>query len=377
MKKIFGLICLVVMLGVVSVANAAPEFTVGYPMQCTDSSTDPTIAGTRWLTCAQVTAGSTALNPIYTTSVGASISLGAGVTDATTTRTVAATDSLEVTNTTTTAVNTTSMDGTLNSIFADTTAIITDTNQMVIDLAAIEVLLGTLDTDTATAIVAAWSTSSGVVDATTQRTVLATDSPSVTTAAPAYCRQQDQDSTTAADVLTAIASGTAKTENALMVAAALMLDNGATLDPALATASGGLQVGVESWPVAYDDGNAWVDTRKKAIKTLATPKQTSATDGGGTATTVIDSLEILGYPNCTFYVDNIDAGHDLTDADIQVSPDNSVWISLTWTACDSLGFGNACVYQLTNSSYRYARVQVTDDSANVVDIDAWVTCNVN
>jgi hypothetical protein len=58
---------------------AAPSTAIGMPQQCTNSATNPTSA--EWLTCTQARAGTTALNPIYTTSAGGAAGSNAYVYD--------------------------------------------------------------------------------------------------------------------------------------------------------------------------------------------------------------------------------------------------------------------------------------------------------
>jgi hypothetical protein len=172
------------------------------------------------------------------------------------------------------------------------------------------------------------------------------------------------------------ADGLALTLNGVNTASFMYIYNGATMDLALASATGGLVTYTENWPNSFDEANGWNKTQKTSIATLAPAKET--TTGIGTAAqTVISSTEVLDWPNVTVYLENDDGADPFTDADFQVSPDNATWISLTWTACDALAAGEACVFQITNHSYRYVRVQVAAADANDVDVDAWLTANPN
>lgn len=116
--------------------------------------------------------------------------------------------------------------------------------------------------------------------------------------------------------------------------------------------------------------------KKESINTYS-PEKTTTSNVGTAATTVLASTEVLGWPNWCVYLENDDGADPFTDADVQVSPDGSTWISLTWTSCDDLAAGSACVYCVTNAAYRYVRVQVAAADANQVDVDAWITANIN
>lgn len=53
-------------------------------------------------------------------------------------------------------------------------------------------------------------------------------------------------------------------------------------------------------------------------------------------------------------------GSALTDADVQVSRDGgTTWVSLTWTACDTLAAGAKCDYDFPSNSYTNVRVYTT------------------
>ena len=195
------------------------------------------------------------------------------------------------------------------------------------------------------------------------------------TAAPGYLRFQDGDSTVLTDVIDTQADGLATTLNGLVTSSILYGYDGATFDMVRLTASGGVQVGVESWPVAYDDGNAWVNTRKKEIKTLSTPKTSASTSGDDTV--ILGSVELLGYPNFTIYILNADAADSTTSTSVDVSPDGSTWISLSGSDCGIMAPGDACTISTGASSYRYVRGVVSDGGGNAVDMEIWVTANLN
>jgi len=194
---------------------------------------------------------------------------------------------------------------------------------------------------------------------------------------PGYGRIQDGDSTVLTDVLDTQADGQATTINGVVTSSILYGYNGATFDMLRLSDTNGLIVNVEDWPVAFDEGNAWAATYKKAINTFHPAKEATTTTVG-TVTTVLASEEVLGYPNFTIYADNVDATHALIDFDVQVSPDNTVWIDLdlTGSTCLTLASGAACVYSVQNQSYRYVRARATDDG-DAVDLEVWITANVN
>lgn len=152
--------------------------------------------------------------------------------------------------------------------------------------------------------------------------------------------------------------------------------DGATLDMLLTGASGELEVTDVATRPGEDSGNDWRKVKKESVATYSPAKETT-TDVGTAAVTVLASKEVLDWPNWCVYLENDDDADPFTDADVQVSPDDSTWISLTWTSCDTLAFGEACVYCVASSAYRYVRVQVTAVDANMVDVDAWITANAN
>ena len=155
----------------------------------------------------------------------------------------------------------------------------------------------------------------------------------------------------------------------------MYLWNGATWDRALNGATGELLSTDVATRPGEDAGNDWRKIKKESIGTYSPAKETVA-NIGAVATTVIASKEILGYPNCCFYLENDDAADNFTDADLQVSPDNATWISLTWADCDGLVPSSACVICIPTQAYRYARVQVTGAAGpSLSSVDGWITCN--
>ena len=140
-------------------------------------------------------------------------------------------------------------------------------------------------------------------------------------------------------------------------------------------ASNGIITG-RTWTIAgEDDGNDWTKTKKSATGTTSPDKQTST--GLGTAlSTVYTSREILGDVNLCVYVDNTGA-NALTDFQVQVGPDNSVWIDLGNDDCDTTAAGAACFICVSNNGHRYMRVQAAALDASQTDVDVWYTSNKN
>jgi hypothetical protein len=163
--------------------------------------------------------------------------------------------------------------------------------------------------------------------------------------------------------------------NSLSVLSGMYLWNGANWDRALNGPTGELLSTDVATRPGEDAGNDWRKIKKESIGTYSPAKEIVA-NIGAVATVVISSKEILGYPNCCFYLENDDAADNFTDADIQISPDNATWISLTWNDCDGLTPGAACSICLSGNAYRYARVLVTGAAGpSLSSVDGWITCN--
>ena len=99
---------------------------------------------------------------------------------------------------------------------------------------------------------------------------------------------------------------------------------------------------------------------------------------GATSTQVFPatgSENVLALTNICIYLENTDAADPFTDARILVSPDDSTWVSLSWTGCDNLGFGQSCSYCLSGSAYKYLKVEVAGALGNEVSVNAWLTGN--
>jgi hypothetical protein len=137
-----------------------------------------------------------------------------------------------------------------------------------------------------------------------------------------------------------------------------------------------------SWYRMSGNSSGDVYTNKRGINTYSPTKETT-TNIAGSATIVLTSKEIIGYPNWCIYLANNDSADPLTDVDVQVSPDNFATASSTIdlaepVACDTLAAGAGCVSCYSGSSFRYVRVRATAHATNQVSsLDAWITANVN
>jgi len=163
------------------------------------------------------------------------------------------------------------------------------------------------------------------------------------------------------------------------VLATMMAYDGATLDMLLTGATGELLTTDVATRPGEDAGNDWRKTKKEAIA-VYTPPKTAGTAVAAAAVEVLGSAEIMGYPNVCIWLENAGGGGagQLTDADIQVSPDGTMWVSVTSTVCDAITSGNGCVQCFTNSAYRYVQVYATAAApANDTTVNAWVTANTN
>ncbi len=107
------------------------------------------------------------------------------------------------------------------------------------------------------------------------------------------------------------------------------------------------------------------------------PAKTTTATVGTAEEEVLASTEILNWPNVTLYLHNTDGADPFTDAAVYVSPDGVLWIPLTWTSCDTAGFGTGCSFELSGHSYRYIKAGVAAADANPVSVDAWITGNRN
>jgi hypothetical protein len=160
----------------------------------------------------------------------------------------------------------------------------------------------------------------------------------------------------------------------------LYLYDGATLDMGRATASGGLQVGVEAWPNSYDSGNGWQKVKKEEVG-VYDPAVTTGTAVDDAGTDIIcASTYVLDLPNWTVWAKNAGGGSGdaFNDVDVQVSYNDSDWASVTSTACDALASGALAVcYTGSNLSYAYARVVASTGGGDDTTADCVIQGNKN
>lgn len=199
---------------------------------------------------------------------------------------------------------------------------------------------------------------------------------------PGYGRIQDGDSTILQDVEDNQADDKALTINGAVTTSIMYAYNGAVLKMLRVGASNELQVTDVATRPGEDAGNDWRKVKKQSTNTYYPTKQTTS-NIAGSAVTVLNSVEVLGYPNFCVYLSNNDAADPLTDVDIQVSPDNFATASSTIelaepVACDTLAAGTGCVMCYSGHAFRYLRVRATANAVNQVSsLDAWITANLN
>jgi len=183
-----------------------------------------------------------------------------------------------------------------------------------------------------------------------------------------------------ADVVTTQADGLAFTQNGLFTTGVMYLSNGATLDMARSTANGGLQVGIETWHNSYDSGNGWQKVKKEEVAVYDPAATTgTAVDDAGTDV-VCASTYVLDLPNWTVMVKNAGGGSGdaFSDVDVQVSYDETTWTSLTSTACDALTSGQVGVcYEASAVAYPYVRVVAATGGGDDTTADCKIVGNKN
>jgi hypothetical protein len=198
------------------------------------------------------------------------------------------------------------------------------------------------------------------------------------TASPGYVRNQDGDSTVLQDVVDTAAHNLALTLNMGWTGAVMYGYDGATLDMLLVGASGELQVTDVATRPGEDAANDWRKIQKTSVAVNTPAVEQSGANAIVTATiTCYASREVLDEVNFCVYVENTDGADPIVDVDLEVSPDESTWIDLGWSACDNLAAGGACVYCVENNAYRYVRARCTATDANPASSDIWLTSNTN
>lgn len=168
------------------------------------------------------------------------------------------------------------------------------------------------------------------------------------------------------------ADGQAASLNGLVISSFNYAYNGATFDMLRVGASNELQTVDVSNRAGEDVGNDW---RKVRIESRATDAPAATTGvaitGGAGLTVVLSGYEVLGWTNVCAFLKNTDDADAFTDVEIYASPNNSDWVSLGWTTCDTLAFGTTCVYCVSNNAYRYLQVKAA--SANDTTASGWWT----
>jgi hypothetical protein len=201
-----------------------------------------------------------------------------------------------------------------------------------------------------------------------------------TTSYPGYGRMQDGDSTVLADVLDAFADGMATTVNGLATASVMMLYNGATLDMARSGPNKEVLTYINNWPALFDIANNRANVYKVGSKEYNPPSE-GPIAVNAVAAEILAAKQIINYPNVCLWVKNVGGGNGgpFTDVDVQVSPDNSNWVSLGSSGtCDGLTISNICQFCLTAHANNWVRVYVTG-TVNPLDSTAsvWLTANAN
>jgi hypothetical protein len=149
--------------------------------------------------------------------------------------------------------------------------------------------------------------------------------------------------------------------------------NGTTFDMLRVGASNELQTTDVANRPGEDAANDWRKIKKEQTATY-TPAYTDTSITGGAGLTIsYAATEVMSDVNWCFYIKNTDGADAFTDVEVDTSPNNSDWIGLSFTTCDSLAAGSMCTYCVTGSAYRYARVRIS--STNDTSSRVWYTAN--
>ena len=165
----------------------------------------------------------------------------------------------------------------------------------------------------------------------------------------------------------------------LVTVSAMYAYDGAALDMLRVGASGELQVTDVATRAGEDAGNDWRKIKKEETA-VYNPAVTAGTAVDETEDVVCASTYVLNLPNWSVWVKNAGGGSAdaLTDVDVEGSYDNSTWVSLTSTACDTLASGAAgrC-YAASNESIAYIRVSATCGAGDHTTVDCVIQGNKN
>lgn len=190
-----------------------------------------------------------------------------------------------------------------------------------------------------------------------------------------YCYDATSASWRWVNVINTQADGQAATLNGTVTSSIAYGYNGATFDLMRVGASNELQTTDVATRPGEDAANDYRKVKQQSIYTYAPAATTgTAVAAGAGLTIVLAAVEILDLTNVTLFLKNTDGGGAaFTDAEVSVSPNNSDWVSLTWTDCDTLADGSTCVYSISGNSYRYVRARVA--SAADITVSAWIAGN--
>ena len=208
----------------------------------------------------------------------------------------------------------------------------------------------------------------GTIDATTQRVTVATDD-------------------TVATDLTAIKTAIEKLDdwdNSDYCKTEMYGNDGTSNVIALMDSSGQQYVLQGALLPGEDDSNDLRKVKKLSIEGY-TPTKTAATAVDENETEILESTEVIGYPNWTVWVKNVGGGSADTLANVIVytSPDGTNWVDMDAakttleTACETLASGSTGIgFIVTGGSFRYVKVTANCGAGDDTTVDCWLTANV-
>jgi hypothetical protein len=179
------------------------------------------------------------------------------------------------------------------------------------------------------------------------------------------------------NVINTQADNQATTLNGLVTSSILYGYDGATFDMVRIGASGEVQMTDVATRPGEDSGNDWRKTKKEEIAEVVPAATTgTAVDDAGTDI-ILASREIINDANFCVWVKNAGggSGDNFSDVDVSVSPDDTEWVDLGWTDCDTIASGVTCVYCVAGNAYRYVRVIAACAGGEDTTADAWYTAN--
>jgi len=214
-----------------------------------------------------------------------------------------------------------------------------------------------------------------------QGSVLSAETTANTTYAPHaknynYCYDATSSSWRWVNVIDAQADGQASTLNGQVTSAFGYGFNGSTWDMLRVGASNELQVTDVATRAGEDVANDYVKTKKEQTATYS-PSYIDTDMTASVETTIFGPLEVLSDVNFCIYIKNIDdsGSQAFTDVDVYISPNNSDFIDMNWSDCDTLAFGSLCNYCVSGNAFRYLKITATSGSDNYARV--WYTSNKN